>query len=205
MRRMFAGLALLLAVGAGQARAGVLTFDDIPGSGNNNALFVPAGYGGLDWTLGLLVVDITNPGSPWGGAGPAFSGQNVLTNNWGGPATISVSSGTFTFSEVETQNWYSDVPRAGQINGYLNGSLQFTIDYTANGDWTHVSGNSIAIDTLVINGGNYFLLDDLNVNVATGSAVPEPASMRLLALGAVGMAGYRLRRRFAKAESVAAA
>jgi hypothetical protein len=62
---------------------------------------------------------------------------------------------------------------------------------------TSTSSNTLTFSAF--DGPSFLALDDVEANPAGVTAVPEPASLTLLGIGAISLLGYRRVRRFAKA------
>lgn len=114
----------------------------------------------------------------------SFTADGTLYHFWNAPDTL--GTGTYT------------------VQGRASNSLDVTAFVqernTAGAGWLglHLAGSTAAQFTSTLDGE--FLPDRANarlvVEFSEGAApVPEPTSLSLLALGAAGMAGYRLRRR----------
>src|SRR5580658_3732952 len=94
---LFIGIALVGATAAGNA-ATLLTFDDLP-AGGPSALYppvVPNGYGGLNWGNFAVENGLEFDATPGDGYYyGVVSSSNVAFNDYGNPASITVSSGLF--------------------------------------------------------------------------------------------------------------
>lgn len=235
MRRFAYGLALLLAVCGGPARAGVIdTISSWDGVSFNTSFGVPntATYGQTftaDAALGSQLDSFSfylhndnGNSSPtpfaayvaaWDGtkvSGPILYKSDVrqlpgdpgapdyteFTFNTGG---VQVTAGSqyvvfLSVSEYYTGNIQARMARSGEVYSggnfvYYNNANNFG-NLTSN-EWDYLGGGR---------GDASFLM---TFSDGAPSAVPEPASMSLLVLGAVGMIGYRVRRRKARTETAA--
>jgi hypothetical protein len=175
------------------SQATVLDFEDM--GGMNNVVQFPASYHDFDFMgngSNLDIVDVTNPSSPWGSHGPAYSGQNIVLNDWSQDGTIDSLMGAFMFDGAWFKEW-SSTSATVSIEGYLNNSLVDTVSFTiSNNGWQFVSGFSSSVDSLVIrDGGSVFMMDNFTFNT---TQVPEPASIALLGLGLAGIGFSRKRK-----------
>jgi autotransporter-associated beta strand protein len=177
-------------------------------NGNFNALWgeVQAGYNGGSWTVApgtsgailsstaaadtthLTALGIATNLSSFQGAGGSYSVAStdvVIKDTYYGDALLTGSVTSADYTQID--------------NGYLRGLTgwqngDFNYDGTVNGsDYTLIDnafnlqgGNiaaEVAVPTAQIAGGS-----------ATSSSVPEPASLGLLGIGALGLLGRRSRR-----------
>jgi hypothetical protein len=206
---------LFLALGAviclpGMAAADTnLYFDDVPGGiVANEAIPLPAGYGGFTWSASSPsaywgVLDNTTYRNNPGFAGNSFdfpSNPNVLINEDGnlGAARVMISSATLfdfdgayfgTWTRNDTQNYYGASSLI--ITGLLGGTeVASTTIYLAPGPLVWYDIGFVGIDTLIFDAigspGRYFLMDNF-----TDAQVPLPPSGLLLAGGLLGLIGLR--------------
>ena len=206
MRRLLAVTALVLAGSIGNAEAVVITFEDLP--------LDPPGTASGDHTSGGFFFDTLldhshiDDGTSWG----TSNGTNIMViDAFGGAAnnvTFSpIGGGVFTLTEIHLSkaNTFSTTSAlAVQVIGNLLGggtvsttlTLAPAFSFTAfafDSSWTNLT-------SVVLNGvgatccgpvpGNYFAIDNIAV-----TAVPEPAMLSLLGLGAAFLLGRRRRNR----------
>lgn len=184
MKKMM--LSLLLGICSATSFAAVINFDDLPG---DHTQPIANGYAGLNWSnLGAIRSDAV-PGS--GYEAGTVSQSNTAFNVDGGFATISAAgAGSFNFTGAYfTSAW---VAQEISFEGYQNGQLlyssatSFVIDTTMP-LWVQLGW--AGIDTLVIynSSGTSWAMDDM--------VVPEPASLALFGVSAMGLMLARRRKR----------
>lgn len=173
---------LILATLSPVANAEVLTFDDV-GHAKENFYTDLASYYGYDFSTTLDAIDLV--GSSWDRG--TKSGEFAVLNNQSGSGYITLTKGgTFNFAGTWAKQWTtSPTELVGEINGYLNNSLVFTIGTRVDMyNYEFIEGNSIDIDSLELNLGDYFLIDDLEL-IKT-NVVSTPLSSIFLGLGILG-------------------
>jgi hypothetical protein len=119
--------------------------------------------------------------------------------------TVAVDPGTDYAFSAWASSWFSLSP--ARLDFLFNGVSvgQFTAPLAA-GVWARFaaawnSGASASLTITIVDrntdfSGNDFALDDLSLNAASApAAVPGPAGLSLLAVGALGVSGYGWRRR----------
>ena len=182
-----------------QGHATVLTFDDLPSSDVNTLLTT---YGGLTWNNFYLgsITSMNFGNYP----NAATSNSQFIFNGSGQAASVVVASGTFTFNSAEmTSAWLEGL--SVTVTGY-NGTTEVdTTTFTLNTDsapvletfnWSGLTsldfssagGTPIALyDNFQ---GTQFTIDNFTIN-----ATPEPSSLTVLVIAAVGLGGCTWRRR----------
>ena len=182
-------ISAVIALVAPFASATVLTFDDI--ATPDGVAYVPANYGGLDWSNSGLSV-FTGEQAPF----TPHSGDGRVTTDWidGGPIASTIR---FLAPTIFGGAWFSgygdnsvrfDLYLAGQLVA-SSASLQLS-DAPA----FLAAGWGSAIDTIVV-ASDYqamYAMDDLSFE--TVAEVPEPASLALVLAG-FGLAGAVRRRK----------
>ena len=219
MNRTILALAFVVMVsGSGKAQAGVINFDT-DASGNNLVGATGFSTSPLTELYAPLGVHFSGPSTGKGGAIldmissfgiGARSGRNFLAFNLNltfprVPETITFdslmsnvaiygASGRGLFGALRTAEF--------QLNAYnTNGDLVDSVTATSNYDYVLLSVSGAGIKSVVIDrlsGSGFpsaFVFDDLSFEADSSSPVPEPASMITLAAGAIGMLGFRMRKR----------
>ena len=190
-------IAALLCACACAANATVLTFDDVPAATQDGygALGSYAGYtfgatgeaDRMDWIDTVTANEFFNRG--------AVSGDFTMLNNYGGAAVIRKDGGgEFAFGGLWAANGLAWDSSRGSIQGYRNGSLVWETGVSFAGDFVHVAGVAGTIDTLRIDSGGFFLVDDLELN-APSSSVPVPPTAALMGIGMAGLVLLRRKKR----------
>ncbi|MEJ7808549.1 MAG: PEP-CTERM sorting domain-containing protein [Telluria sp.] len=179
---------LLLGVCTSTALAGLIDFDELSGDFTEP---LAGGYQGLNWdNMGVIRADAF-PGS--GYAAGTVSPSNTAFNRDGGTVAISkAGAGTFHFvGAFFTSAW---VEQEIAFEGYRSGELRystpvsFVLD-TTTPLWVQLGWGGI--DTLFIynSSGTQWAMDDM--------VVPEPASLALFGVSAMGLVLARRRKRAA--------
>jgi hypothetical protein len=216
-RRLLSGIAALtlLLCGVGQANADPITTlysTGVDGSGNP----LPDGSVDPHYTVtgGALAPNAYAIGNP-GGVGWV---GNTATSQWISPDP-STYGGLGPFTYTTTFSLAGLNPATAQISGmwstddqaqmYLNGNLVVTSPSVFTGPWSYfapftiTSGFQAGVNTLTFVVPNGTELGagpqgptGMQVQMTgTANTVPEPASLTLVGLGALSLAGYGWRRR----------
>jgi PEP-CTERM motif len=209
--RMIALLTLALAVlGQATARADFVAY--FPSESDitlSQKLFLTAGTTSGGSTFVGVVGDQT--------VGPkidikADATTNVVANGW---ATIQNVNNGGTLTSVtytpEDKNLFTDFSLRGQLAAagtvtitVYDGAQSFTFSEKANADWDRIgvialTGSAEFIDHVVVStdavGG---FNEQKQIAFSIETAVPEPSTMAIAGLGALGFIGYGLRRRLKK-------
>jgi opacity protein-like surface antigen len=168
---------------ASSASATVLNFDDLATDG-----FVPASYGGLDWSAGdwFAFGEVQDPYN-------AHSGDVRITSGFGDPdAATAIGLGQ---DETFQGAWFAGLDGATiNFQLYENGALvatSATLDPSSAPTWLS-SGYAGLVDKVVISSPfqGSWVMDDFTF----AAAVPEPASTTLMLAGLVAF-GIVARRR----------
>jgi len=181
---------------SGESSAAILTFEGLSDGAIAN------GYGGLNWNnMYALNATIYQPSGYKNGR---VSGDNVAYNGFGTTATV--TDGLFTFDGAYFTGAWNDGLNI-RIQGYAGATLLYdtTIVVNTSGP-TYFNAGYQNIDKLVfdsfggvdnpayVGGGVHFAMDNFSINES--SSVPEPATLTMFGLGALGFgfAGYRRRK-----------
>jgi hypothetical protein len=176
------------------AGAETLNFDDIGVQGTY--ISEPNLYRGFNFSYTMDVIDLVDSSWNFG----ARSGDFAILNNYGGAGLVTqAGGGTFSFDGLWAKAW-DTAPNSGgptvlsgSLQGLLNGNVVWSVATALNGSYRHFAAQAGQIDTLRMDFGNYFLVDDLSLNGV--SAVPEASSVAMLALGLGVLGGLARRRR----------
>ncbi len=149
---------------------------DFEAIGVNNSYKDVGTYLGFVFTTNLDVIDTVDSNWNYG----AVSGQFSVLNNNGGTGIITKQNGgTFSFQSLWTRSWGTSNQGTGKlIVGKLNGVTVGTISFSLTATWTMITANFENIDTLELQFGNHFLVDDIIVDAIN---IPEPSSLFFLA------------------------
>lgn len=200
-----------------EAKATVLTFDDLPALGNGTYAQIVSPYGGLDWSSSWYYMNTTDRND--GYANGTVSGDYVAFN--AGADDVFIYDGVFDwdgayFTAASVDDLKID------IKGYYEGVLQYNKTLSVKTDSaTLFAANWAGIDMLTFssyylsskccgNGNSgkgssngccgateepsQFVMDNFSFNNKPGENVPEPVTFLLIGSGLVGL-GF-MRRKF---------
>ena len=183
--------ATAMALSSFSAQATLIDFESTGTPGTYNALNYAIDGFVFNHTLDNIHI---GAGAPWAATGPAHSGSFAALNNYSGAGEITkAGGGTFSFESLWMRSWYNS-QAIGTISGWLNGVQVGSVSGLRTSSWTQLTGNFANIDTLRVDLGNHFLIDDISLNSANVSPVPEPETYAMLLAG-LGLMGGMARRR----------
>jgi hypothetical protein len=182
-------VAPLLIFGSQALSAAILTFDDVPSGSFKGSFGDMPTYQGFNFSPTLDWIDVEDS---YG----AKSGSFALINNESGAGMI-VEAGTsdFTFDGLWAKKSRTAPDSGGEdslfgfISGYNDDNLVWKIATGLNGSYEYYGAQAGMIDELRLDFGNYFLVDDLELN-----AVPVPAAAWLFGTGLIALSGVARRR-----------
>lgn len=185
MKKTLNLLALLLSLWSAHATAAVVTFDDLSGDYTEA---IADGYQGFNWANMNAIRADAFPGSGYDAG--TVSQANTAFNRDGGTVAISkAGAGTFDFvGAFFTSAWLDqEIAFEGYADGLLRYSTaeSFVLD-TLTPLWVQLGWSGI--DTLVIynSSGTQWAMDNMTV--------PEPSSLALFGVAAMGLMAVRRRR-----------
>ncbi len=112
------------------------------------------------------------------------------------PITLSFNSSITNF-EAQVYNGLTS-PATFHVSDNNGNMSDFTLDSNLNGGNNLVFfaavGTQVTITQLTGNNWDFFV-DNLQFNVPLPTSVPEPSSLTMFGIGAIGLAGYGWRRR----------
>jgi hypothetical protein len=163
---------------------GVLTFDNLPSGdyrGGPGFAAVPNGYGGLNWNnFGVVNGAEMSPSNGYASVLGYYSGvvspNNVAFNEYGDPASITVSGGLFDLDSAYLTSAIDSVPLLDiQVQGFVGATMLYNNTYTVNNSGsTLINFDYSGIDSVTFTSGEEpFAMDNLTVSV------PEPKSLNL--------------------------
>ncbi len=186
------GTAFLGAATAGNAQE-LLMFDDLPAiyPTPTDLNLIPNGYGGLNWN-NFGVIDGLKVTPDYGYYTGVVSPPNVAFNEYGDPASISVSKGLFDLdSAYLTAALNLGTPLNIQVQGFVGTTLLYNNTYTVNNSGpTLVNFDYLGVNrvTFTSSPAEVFAMDNLTVTV------PEPGTCLLISVAAA-LGGFGVRRR----------
>ena len=198
MRKVILILLVILGSAYAQSSFGsdLITFDNLPTPGPSGSL-IPNGYGGLNWSDFYYLNGTTYQYQPNGYNNGIVSPDNVALNGYGVTAMNSASGGTFEFNSAYFTGAWSDGLQV-TVQGYNNSTLLDSVTFTVNTsgptletfDWTGVnelvfSSTGGTHNPNFAQSGTEFAMDNFVYST------PEPASLVLGELGAIGLFGFR--------------
>jgi hypothetical protein len=194
---MMAALALLFG-GVGQAKADTITFGNLnsnPLTGSHTeGAFTYQVVSGSQWAV------VNNKGNP---ASALTEGVSVVPNVGDTINFFLTGGGKFTFDSFDFASFVTAGSQGdtlnfiGQVGGVKTQQLLGIGSFSTTFQ-TKSPGFSAPIDTLslvIASVGNHSIVIDNLVLTPTTIATPEPASLTLLGVGAVGLLGYGWRKR----------
>jgi hypothetical protein len=184
-------ISLCLLALSSTASAGLITFDDIASQNSNRYVDQHAGY---NFSRPLLAIDLVGPIWNYGAVSGDFG---VLGNGSCNFCSITaIDSSDFYFGGLWAKKWGTAIDSGGSdslfgsMRGMNDGQVVWQVSTGLNGSYKHFSAQNIAIDSLQLNFGNYFIFDDLTLS-STPTDVPEPSSLAILGLGLLGLVRFR--------------
>lgn len=203
-RLLAAGVVALAAAAPLQARAQLLTFDDVAIDASGYRGNLPSPYHGFTFAsegsdLGVILstASIIAPGT--GYQFGVVSPSNVFYSLFGARIT---SATPFTFDDGYFASAFrsgATVTASGWLGGVQQFSTSFTVDMTGptfrSFGWSNIDQVRILISGGTGQGTSYLVADNLRFNGATTSVVPEPTTVTLMGLGLTGMAVVARRRK----------